>query len=60
MKTFLLILIASSCFINSCTLQVKTDNNASTGSSDSKIRNGIQIQENGLHADQAYLMLDDG
>lgn len=54
MKKLLLYLfiITSVCNINACTLQVKT--NAG------KIRNGIQITENGLHAEQAFLLKEDG
>ena len=57
MKNSLLILtVVSCCFFNACTLQVKTDNKSSTG----KIRNGIEVQENGLHAEQAFLLKEDG
>ena len=50
--------IISACFLFACTLTVKTDND--TGGSTAKIRNGIEIQENGLHAQQAFLTLEDG
>ena len=61
MKNFLLILtLVSCCFFNACTLQVKKDNGTDNKSSTGKIRNGIEIQENGLHAEQAFLLKEDG
>ena len=60
MKNSLLILVVvvAYTFLGACTLQVKTDNNGT--SSGGKIRNGIEIQENGLHAEQAFLLKEDG
>jgi hypothetical protein len=63
MKTLLLIatIIVSGLF-TSCHFDVKTGANSTTGtaSSNSKIRNGVQLQENGLHAEQAFLLKQDG
>jgi hypothetical protein len=55
MKKLLLyfLLIVSVCCINACKLEVKTNAN-------NKIRNGIEITENGLHAEQAFLLKEDG
>jgi len=61
MKNLLLITaMVASCFINACTLQVKTGDDANNIASTGKIRNGIRIQENGLHAEQAFLLKEDG
>ena len=55
MKKLLLyfVITVSVCGIGSCTLQVKTN-------TPGKVRNGIEITENGLHAQQAFLLKDDG
>ena len=60
MKSSLLVatVVAFSFLLTGCTLQVKTDNKDT--SSGGKVRNGIQIQENGLHAEQAFLLKEDG
>jgi hypothetical protein len=55
---YLLFIVFISC-INSCTLEVKKDNNNETASNN-KIRNNIEIKEAGLHAQQAFLLKDDG
>src|SRR5205085_2227618 len=40
-----------------CEIKVKTP---SSGESESKIRNGIELKENGLKAEQAFLVFEDG
>src|SRR3954470_22749258 len=45
--------------ITACNIEVKKDNTIAV-SSKSKIRNGIKLQENGLHVEQAFLLKDDG
>lgn len=45
--------------ISACNIEVKKDNKTEA-SSNSKIRNGITIHENGLHVEQAFLLKDDG
>jgi len=46
--------------ISACNNEVKKDKDNTGASSNGKIRNGISIQENGLHVEQAFLLKDDG
>jgi hypothetical protein len=56
MKKIIQILFISFLFI-ACEIKVKTP---SSGESESKIRNGIELKENGLKAEQAFLVFEDG
>lgn len=58
-KSFFLFATVCIMCVNACNIEVKKDNKTNA-SSNEKIRNGISIQENGLHVQQAFLLKDDG
>ena len=61
MKNKLLLTLSVICVLSlcACNIEVKKDNKAEA-SSNSKIRNGIELKEDGLKVEQAFLLKDDG
>ena len=61
MRNKLLLTLSVICILSlsACNIEVKKDN-ASEASSNSKIRNSIELKEDGLKVEQAFLLKDDG